>query len=565
MTEHLGSLDIRAETDVLTARRLARALAESLGFDTTDQVRIATAISELGRVVGGAGATAAVDFGVDQHEHPTLVISARPDRPVIPSTPVTGVTGLVAIRRLMDGVVLADDNTITMTKTRVVSQRPHSTRTLAHIRAELAQPSPPSPMEELRNQHDELLRALHELQSKQDELVRLNDELQETNRGVVALYAELDERGEQLRAANDAKSRFLANVSHELRSPLNSINGLATLLRDPQSDPLTPAQDNQVRLIAAATNELLDAVNGLLDIARAEAGQIQPDLTTVDVAGLVADMRTTLRTLTPPGVDLVVHVPDDLGPVVTDGVLLTQLARNLISNALKFTEAGQVVVTVAAQRVDHADYIDIEVTDTGIGIAPEHHDLVFEEFYRVPGHLQVRAHSTGLGLPYARRVATALGGSLTLTSTPGQGSTFRARVRNHQPDGAELGARLSSVLIGDDDPACREMLRGLLTTVADVVVEAIDADAVLAALTDATPDLLLLDLRMPGGGGARVLSEIDEHQEWHDLAVVVISSSSVELGELRRRRPGLLTLDKAVLDRASLARAIAMTCAGAAV
>ena len=564
MTEHLGSLDLRAETDALTARRLARGLAESLGFDTTDQVRIATAISELGRVVAAAGATAVVDFSVDHREHPILVISARPDRPVTPPTPTGGVTGLVAIRRLMDRVVLDDDNTITMTKTRLVSHRPQSARTLAQIRAELAQPSAPSPMEELRNQHDELLRALHELQSKQDELVRLNDELRETNRGVVALYAELDERGDQLRAANDAKSRFLANVSHELRSPLNSISGLAALLRDPHSDALTPAQDNQVRLIAASTSELLDAVNGLLDIARAEAGKIQPDLTTVDLAGLVADMRTTLRTLTPPGVDLVVHVPDDLGPVVTDGVLLTQLVRNLISNALKFTEAGQVAVTVAAQRIDSADYIDVTVADTGIGIAPEHHDLVFEEFYRVPGHLQVRARSTGLGLPYARRVATALGGSLTLTSTPGQGSTFRARVRNHQPDVAAIGHRLSSVVVGDDDAAWRETLRGLLTTVADVVVEAADADAVLAALTDATPELVLLDLRMPGGG-ARVLAEIDQHPEWRDVAVVVISSSDVELGELRTQRPGLVTLDKAVLDRESLARAIAMTSAGAAV
>jgi CheY-like chemotaxis protein len=320
-----------------------------------------------------------------------------------------------------------------------------------------------------------------------------------------------------------------------------------------------------VRLIAASTSELLDAVNGLLDIARAEAGKIQPDLTTVDVAGLVADLRTTLRTLTPPGVDLVVHVRDNLGAVVTDGVLLAQLVRNLISNALKFTEAGQVVVTVATQRIDGADYIDVEVADTGIGIAPEHHDLVFEEFYRVPGHLQVRARSTGLGLPYARRVATALGGSLTLTSAPGRGSTFRARVRNHhQPDGAGIDHRLSSVLVGDDDAACREMLRGLLTTVADVVVEATDAEAVLAALTDATPDLVLLDLRMPGGGGARVLAEIDQHPEWREVAVVVISSSDVELGELRTQRPGLVTVDKAVLDRESLARAIAMTSAGAA-
>ena len=557
MSERLGSLAIETETDVLIARRRARDLAESLGFDTTDQVRIATAISELGRVIGAAGATAEVDFLVDRLDRSALQITARPDRPVTPTQPPTSVTGLVAIRRLMDRVVVGDDNSITMTKTRAVSPRTRTTRTVAQMRAELAQPAPPSPLEEFRTQHDELLGALQELHATQDELKRLNDELQETNRGVVALYAELDERGEQLRAANDSKSRFLANVSHELRSPLNSISGLAKLLRDPETDPLTPAQDNQVRLIADATTELLVAVNGLLDLARAEAGVIEPDTAPVDLATLVADMRATLRALTPPGVDLVVHVPDDLDPVTTDGVLLGQLVRNLISNALKFTEAGQVTVTVTTEQVDDADFVVIEVRDTGIGIAAEHHELIFEEFYRVPGHLQVRGRSTGLGLPYARRVASSLGGSLTMTSTPGEGSTFVARVRNNQAVEAAPQRRLSSVLIGDDDPASRELLRSLLSAMADEVVEASDADAVLAALGRARPDLLMLDLRMPGGGGERVLAELERDPRWHHLPVVVVSSARSDLADLRTQHPGLVAIDKALVDRASLGHAIA--------
>ncbi len=556
MTERLGSLALRAETDVLTVRRHARDLADSLGFDTTDQVRIATAISELGRVIAAAGATARVDF--DLADNSTLIITARPDRTVAPASPATSVTGLVAIRRLMDRLVIGDDNAITMTKSRAVAHRPPPRRTLAELREGLARPAAPSPVDELRTQHEELLRALHELQSKQDELVRLNEELQETNRGVVALYAELDERGEQLRAANDAKSRFLANVSHELRSPLNSINGLAKLLRDPESGPLTPAQDNQVRLIADATTELLVAVNGLLDLARAEAGRIEPDSEQVDIATLVADMRATLRTLTPPGVELVVDVQDDLGPVVTDGVLLGQLVRNLISNALKFTEVGQVRVTVSA---DDTDFVIIEVRDTGVGIAAEHHDLIFEEFYRVPGHLQVRARSTGLGLPYARRVAAALGGTLTMTSTPGEGSTFVARVRNNRTTPATpavtLAVTLATVVIGDDDAAYRELVRGLLSGTAEVVVEVPDADGVLSAIDDSTPDLLILDLRMPGGGGERVLAELDHLGNSRDVATIVISSATDDFARLQERWPTLVTLDKADLDRTSLLQGIA--------
>lgn len=559
MTEQIGTLVIRTETDVLTARRRVRDLAESLGFDTTDQVRIATAISELGRLIGAARATAQLQFSVDEREPAALMITARPDRAVLPSSPATGVTGFVAIRRLMDRVVIGDDNAITMTKARPGSHRPGTGRTVPQLRAELARPAASSPMDELHSQHDELLSALQDLQTAQEELVRLNDELQETNRGVVALYAELDERGEQLRAADDAKSRFLANVSHELRSPLNSINGLAKLLRDPETDPLTPAQDNQIRLIADATDELLVAVNGLLDLARAEAGAIEPDAAPIDVAALLTDLRATLRAQTPAGVELLVHVPDDLEPVVTDGVLLGQLVRNLISNALKFTEAGRVVVTVATEQVGPDDFVVVEVRDTGIGIAAEHHDLIFEEFYRVPGHLQVRGRSTGLGLPYARRVAEALGGSLSVTSTPGQGSTFVARVRDNRPDGSDSGRRLSSVLIGDDDPAARETLRGLLSGTAEVVVEAPDADAVLESLRHTRPELVLLDVRMPGGGGERVLAEIEHNRSWHDLAVIVVSSASQDLADLRARHPDLVTIDKARLDRAALARAIAAT------
>jgi signal transduction histidine kinase len=569
MTERLGSLALRAETDVLTVRRRARDLADSLGFDTTDQVRIATAISELGRVIGAAGATARVDFDVDQADRATLVITAHPDRALTPPTRPLSVTGLVAIRRLMDRVVVGDDNAITMTKNRSVAHRPATERTLTQLREDLARSAAPSPMEELRTQHDELLRALDEVQSKQDELVRLNEELQETNRGVVALYAELDERGEQLRAANDAKSRFLTNVSHELRSPLNSINGLAQLLRDPETDPLTPSQDNQIRLIAEATTELLVAVNGLLDLARAEAGRIEPDNSPIDIATLVADMRATLRAQIPSGVELVVNVADDLGMVVTDGVLLGQLVRNLISNALKFTESGQVIVTVTADRggddddtAGDVEFVNVEVRDSGIGIAPEHHDLIFEEFYRVPGHLQVRTRSTGLGLPYARRVASALGGTLSMTSTPGQGSTFTARVRNAWPPAPAPPIHLDRVLVGDDDPAFREVLRGLLSGLADVVVDVGDADGVLAALAKATPDLLLLDLRMPGGGGERVLADIEHRPDGRELRVIVISSASDELARLQIRRPDLQTIDKISLDRLTLTTAIAAVVGG---
>ena len=572
MTTPLGELALNTAADVFSARQRVREASAALGFDSPDQARIASAISELGRLVIRAGARAEVGLALTASNPPALQLIIRPDRALdlSPDDDLDGF-GMVAAQRLMDAVVVADDGTITLSK-RLGRAVPDPR--VAMVRRDLVAPAGPSRAQQLRDHEDRLLQTLEALQTRHDDLLhrnaalqdaaasaqamyeQLSTELEETNRGVVALYAELDERGEQLRAANTAKSRFLASVSHELRSPLNSINGLAKLLREPDSDPLTPAQDNQVRLIAAATAELLTAVNGLLDLARAESGQLQPESGPVDVGALVADLRAALRPLAAPGVELVLDTATDVGIVRTDHTLLAQLVRNLISNALKFTESGEVRVIVTRD----GDELAIAVRDTGIGIAAEHQDLVFEEFYRVPGHLQARSKSTGLGLPYARKVAQALGGTLDLSSAPGQGSTFTARLPAPRPYEQVAPARVGTVLIGDDDAAHRELLRGLLAGLAepvDRVIEAADADAVLAAVADARPDLVLLDLSMPGGGGQRVLADLAARPELDAVPVVVVSSAIETLDDPTTRNRAVAIIDKAGLDREVLAAAIA--------
>jgi signal transduction histidine kinase len=578
MTTPLGVLALETAADVFSARQRVREASAALGFDTPDQSRIASALSEVGRLVIKAGARADVELTLTATTPPALELAIRPDRTLdlSPGDDLDGVReglGMVAAQRLMDAVTVGDDGAITMSKR---LDRTVPDPRVGAVRRQLTAATQPVVAADLRGHENRLLQTLEALQSRYDDLLHRNAELQdavasatamyaqlsaeleETNRGVVALYAELDERGEQLRAANTAKSRFLANVSHELRTPLNSINGLANLLREPDSDPLTPAQDNQVRLIAAATSELLTAVNGLLDLARAESGKVQPESGPVDVAALVADLRSTLRPLAAPAVELVVDVDADVGVVLSDGTLLAQLVRNLISNALKFTEVGEVRVIVTRD----GDELTIAVRDTGIGIAAEDRDLVFEEFYRVPGHLQARGKSTGLGLPYARRVAEALGGALTVTSEPGKGSTFTATVHAPRPhttaEPGTVGA-VGTVLVGDDDAAHRELLRGLLTGLAEQVIDAVDADDVLATITERRPDVVLLDLSMPGGGGERVLAELAARPDLDGVKVVVVSSAIEILTDPASRNRAVAIIDKAGLDREVLAAAIAAT------
>jgi len=273
----------------------------------------------------------------------------------------------------------------------------------------------------LRKQRDELLRLYKQLSS----------ELGETNRGVVALYAELDQRSAELRAASEAKTRFMTSVGHELRAPVTAILGLVRLLRDPGSDPLTPDQAEQLALLEGSAADLLGLVNELLDLAKAESGRLEPRWGTVDLPGLFGALRGTMRSISRSGaarpdatrteVEIVVEEPDGLPPLRSDEAMLTQVLRNLMTNAIKFTREGE--VRLAARPVG-ADRVAFTVSDTGIGIPPTEQERIFEEFYQVPGAAQADVTGTGLGLPYARRLVTLLGGELTLASTVGEGSTF---------------------------------------------------------------------------------------------------------------------------------------------
>ncbi|MER7455521.1 sensor histidine kinase [Micromonospora sp. NPDC126480] len=440
MTGALLQMALRVEHDIFVVRQRGREVAAIVGLEHQDQVRLATALSEVARdllrAAGGADVTfAAVDDAVDGRRH--LRVDLAPLRP-LPGGRYEPQSGAVA--RLVDSLAVlggGEDTVVRMTR-RVPATAPVLTpERLAELRAALTGSAPGSALDELAAQNEQLIAALDEVRSQRDELAVLNaelaetnrgvmalynqltEELEETNRGVVALYGELDEKSAQLRAASESKSRFLANVSHELRAPVTAIIGLARLLADSASDPLTAEQARQVGLIRSSAADLLALVNELLDLAKAESGRIEPTWGEVDLRLIFGQLRGTLRALaTRPDVELVVEEPPAPATLRSDEVLLAQVLRNLLHNGLKFTESGE--VRLRARRA--GDRWLLSVSDTGPGIAPELQDRIFEEFYQVPG--ATRVGGTGLGLPYARRLVNLLGGTLELTSAPGAGSTF---------------------------------------------------------------------------------------------------------------------------------------------
>lgn len=260
------------------------------------------------------------------------------------------------------------------------------------------------------------------IEQLRQENAALRDEIEETNQGVLALYAELDTQAEQLRQASDLKSRFLSYMSHEFRTPLGSMLSITSLLSDELDGPLSEEQHRQVAFISSAARELSEMVDDLLDLAKIDAGRITVSPAWFDMLDLFAALRGMFRPIVDAGkVDLIFEEPVGLPRLFTDDKKLTQILRNFISNALKFTSKGEVRVSASLESEDR---IRFAVSDTGIGIEEQLHDTLFEDFSQVDSPLQKRLRGTGLGLSLSKRFAGLLGGEVGMQSAPGVGSTF---------------------------------------------------------------------------------------------------------------------------------------------
>lgn len=268
----------------------------------------------------------------------------------------------------------------------------------------------------------ELSRAEREIARLRDEATALRSEIEETNQGVLALYAELDDQADQLRQASDLKSRFLSYMSHEFRTPLGSILSIARLLTDEMDGPLNEEQHKQVRFVSGAARELTEMVDDLLDLAKIEAGRITISPAWFDMLDLFSALRGMFRPIVDvTTADLVFEEPHGIPRLYTDDKKLGQILRNYVSNALKFTQRGEVRVSAV---LENPLEVRFSVTDSGVGIPPELLDTLFEDFVQVDSPLQKRFRGTGLGLSLCKRFAGLLGGRVGVESTLGEGSVF---------------------------------------------------------------------------------------------------------------------------------------------
>ena len=429
LREEIVTLTLSEDADVFAARQLGRDLATVIRLDRLDATRLATAISELAReAVAAGGGRLSLGIGPRGDLVATLSSAAlTADSPSVRSA-----------ERLVDAVTVetVDGQPVVVLVKEVTSVVDDEDR--ERMRRLAAAHAPTTPLEELRQQNDELVAVLDTVRAANAELETLNLELEETNRGVmalytelsgelertnqgvVALYAEIDDKNEQLTAASEAKSRFLRSISHELRTPVNSVLGLTRLLMDPGAGPLTAEQAEQVEFIRASATDLLTLVNELLDLARAESGRLEPVERDVDLAALCTELAGLTVPLLRDGVELQLDPGPEGLRLHTDPDLLRHVLRNLLSNAAKFTATGTVRFVVEATE----ESVAVAVADTGLGMTEEERARVFEEFFQARTPLHATTKGTGLGLPFALSVAQALGGDIRVQSEPGVGSTF---------------------------------------------------------------------------------------------------------------------------------------------
>jgi signal transduction histidine kinase/CheY-like chemotaxis protein len=544
----IATLSIRYERDVVLARQRARQIASRLGFDGQDQTRIATAVSEIARNAFTYASGGKVEFLLEGNTAPqVLVIHVTDSGPGIRDLPAilagryrssTGMgVGLTGARRLMDQFTVesAPNRGTTVALKKLLPQRTAVVdgAALRKVVDDLDVQPPSDPFDEVQRQNQELVQALEELGKKQDELAALNRELEDTNRGVVALYAELDEKADHLRRADELKSRFLSNMTHEFRTPVNSIQALARMLLERVDGDLTAEQERQVTFIRKAADALGELVNDLLDLAKVEAGKITIHPIEFDIEHLFGALRGMLRPLlVDESVALVFEQPEGLPALHTDEAKVSQILRNFISNALKFTERGE--IRVRARLVEERRAVEFSVADTGIGIAPDDQERIFQEFAQIDHPIQRRVQGTGLGLPLCRKLAELLGGRVWVESELGFGSTFRVEVPVVWDAGSrdaprwEIDARSLPLLVVEDSTETIFLYEKMLAATDFQVLAARNLREARDALAAFRPRAILLDIALKGEDAWGLLAELKRRPDTNDIPVLVVTNVADE-------------------------------------
>ncbi|OAN31580.1 ATP-binding protein [Pseudomonas oryzihabitans] len=547
----LLTLALRSEQDIVHCRQAAKRLAAALEWPVLEQIRLATAVSELARNIHQYAGSGHFDFALLRDDGQRLRLRGLEVRAVDQGPGIaemdairagsyrsnTGMgIGLRGAQRLFDDFDIQTSpagTCITARKYQAPRPFPHADL-LQALTADLQGSPPPDPYQQIRLQSEELLLTNTELQLRQSELEVTNKELENTNQGVVALYSELEKATQELKEASEAKTRFFSNMTHEFRTPINIIENVAKLLASGVDGALNAEQQRQVRFISDAALELANLVSELLALAEVQSGRLTIVPQPFPLGPFVDRLEQFAAALAPryPQVSFSVAPPPAEVLLDTDESRLFQVLRNLISNAFKYTPRGQVRIQVF--QPDDAS-LEFLVEDSGIGIATADQQKIFEEFERIRSPHLTHIEGTGLGLPLAQRLAVLLRGELSLDSEVGRGSRFTLRLPRHYAShrAAEPEPDLSglTVLVIEDNEGDRYLVRRTLERLNPVLLEADSARSSLDRLNAVRPDIIILDLDLPDINGEDLLASMD----WSMHRRVLINTAQ-PLDEAGRQR-----------------------------
>lgn len=392
-------------------------------------------------------------------------------------------------------------------------------------------------MSELAVLHRTTARQQQELLRRNEELAALNRELEDSARGMMALHDEVDEKSDSLRRISEVKARMVSNVSHEFRTPLNSILGLTRMLLSRADGELTEEQEKQLNYIRRSAESMSELVNDVLDLSKLEAGKTTLRASQFQAKELFSALRGMFKPLVQnPRVEIVFEEPPANFPFLeTDENKVSQILKNFLSNAIKFTEEGEIRVRVAT---GDNDSVVFSVADTGIGIEPKDHERIFEEFSQVENHLQQTVKGTGLGLSLSRRIAAIMGGDIRVESEMGKGSTFYFELPRVHPEVREmhrleheaehLDPSRSPVLVVEDDRQTLFLYERYLRGSGFQVIPARTLGEARQALERIRPSAIVLDVMLDGESSWSFLAEIKQSEETRDVPVLVVTVTNRE-------------------------------------